>query len=87
MNTRRTLTILGLDIPVNSRMPEADFQQCISLLEERIDAVSAQIPVKDPVKAAVLVALNLAGELVQTRKELPAQLDLLCGQITDHLKE
>jgi len=87
MSTRQTVTILGLEVPVKTDLPEHELQQSLTLLQERIDAVTAQIPVKDPAKAAILVALNLAGELTQMRQSVPVQLDLLCGQIADHLKE
>ena len=87
MSTRRTVSILGLDVPVKTDLPEHELQQSLDLLQERIEAVTAQIPVKDPAKAAILVALNLAGELMLMRQTVPAQLDLLCGQIVDHLKE
>jgi len=90
MSVRRTVTLQGLRIPLRTELAEADLQDALAELRERLEALQDGSSVKDPARLALMAALNLAGELVLARRggssaEEDRRLDLLSERIERRL--
>jgi cell division protein ZapA (FtsZ GTPase activity inhibitor) len=91
MSTRRTISLHGIRIPLKTEASEADLDQAIALVRDRMGMLAEQSSVKEPARLAAMAALNLAGELIlagRREDDLQAEgLRLLSERIATHLEQ
>lgn len=77
------LSILGSSFTIQSNYDAQYMERVVEHLKEKIREVQAGNPVRDPLKIALLAALNLTDELLRERSEGAREIE----QITERLIE
>ena len=75
----KTIIIGGLEIPIKTDLQPDELNKIIAIVEEKIKETSK---ILDRKKQLTIVAMTLAGELLNTNKEL-AEKQELCLQIEE----
>ena len=89
--------IFGIDFSLKSDKDSEYVKQVAAFVDEKIQKLSTNTNVKSQTKIAVLVALNIADELYQLKKQHENSLTIfqnvelkskeLCDSVDDHLNQ
>ena len=81
------IELLGTSFTIRSEEDPAYFEDVVAYLRKRVDETAAQIAITDPLKVAIVVALNVVDELFRERMATGAASEDVreAGEITTRL--
>ncbi len=79
------VSILGSTFTIQSRYEPRYLDEVITYLKEKIREIQASSGAKDPLKIALLAALNLTDELLRKREEDSREIEQLTERLIERI--
>ncbi len=79
------LSILGSTFTIQSRYDPRYLDEVISYLKEKIREIQASSGARDPLKIALLAALNVVDELLRKRDEDSREIEQLTERLIERI--
>ncbi len=79
------VSFLGSTFTIQSRYDPRYLDEVISYLKEKIREIQASSGAKDPLKIALLAALNVADELLRKREEDSREIEELTERLIERI--
>ena len=81
--------ILGISFSIQSDENPAHLENVVELLNLRIEKVKDEVSTTDPLKIALLAALNLVDELLRKQQDIDesAEIGSITGQLIKRIDE
>jgi cell division protein ZapA (FtsZ GTPase activity inhibitor) len=79
------VSILGSTFTIQSRYDPRYLDEVVACLKEKIREIQASSGAKDPLKIALLAALNVTDELLRKREEDSREIEELTEKIIERI--
>jgi cell division protein ZapA (FtsZ GTPase activity inhibitor) len=81
------VNILGSTFTIQSRYDPRYLDEVITYLKERVREIQASSGARDPLKIALLAALNVVDELLRKRQEDSREIEQLTEKLIERIDE